>query len=1186
MSEREVSVVDLEFRPYVTNSNPDCAVNRALSKLPKKQHSSLLKKFDTWIASNPDLIQTRVLQSVPSPAALISLYLANPSRYRPFIARIHVPSTTHPTLSVFIQTSDLLGPPCQLTGPSVILQTLFWHISRLHLSSKDVKRGENDCFKHSHDYDLDNEHNNEGDTRGEEEDESGHKHKRNKEINNESSDGGSAGNNSESNRVQSHVEQNLKCNSKPDGQANDYGIQNSKKLKTKETESTYSAPCGFVNCDASCCPLPIDKRQDFQLNTVYKRQTVSSRSREMSLLVDKDNLPSNSALLSLPQELIFRIAFMLTAPDLDALSESNPAVAEFLLHVVPGLQLHLFPHQVHALRRMTNMEKLRLRSETIPLVYSIAIPHIPGSQLAVDLVDGSVLWVDGLPCVGPPTGGLFCDEPGLGKTITAIALILKTLGQALVPPLGKNLETLDGTSVQFFQEITVDRYHSYGESNVQVQDRKTRLLPETNRSRTPTRRIRRTEFLGIGRSSSVPCVDEISKIFLSHATLVVVPTVLVTHWLLQISKHVERNKLRVLHVRSKSAFPNSAVELATQYDIVIVSFDVVRVIHDDLRGGIPVLMQVYFVRLIVDEGHSLSSANITNFASVCQRLRARSRWIMTGTPTPSSTRSDIDHLYSLLHFIREESYGLDRRAWEAAIRIPYFQFRKESLERLGSVLSRVMIRGDKSTLPARCSVHNVILDFSTPSAISYNGVVRMVRRNLITSDWYCDRHEESLLNKKNYNSAAETFKNLKLACCAGGSMSVEFTSEDVVESLDMLYEKYRELAGIKKENRFKDPTFHEAVLESSTDNDDEVGRQKSDVKRSKELYEKLVTRGKPFSLFPRSYRIEGVGKQYERAIYSGRLHTIAESFLNNGCCCELCDQHTVLPMVTPCGHLLCDECVVKDKMKCVARGCGTAYKLDKDGVPEDLIELQPSATSEEWAKDWSNVESEKIKYLMDRITGLPLNEDWEPGNVQPTLTKPKVIVHSEYHDHLKLVALRLKTSQLRDAYVEMSRNTQEMEYGVRRRRASDVAERSVERFRDDNNINILLMNSRHGAVGLDLSFVQYVFLLEPVWDASVELQIISRAHRIGCKRDIFVERLVMRNSVEEGMLHSSVVRPGVAEEREEVDHRRTSTILRNLKLVKSKDALDRISSKRRHRSQSGDERSVAEPQQQVRRVYK
>uniref|UniRef100_A0A804N7H0 Helicase C-terminal domain-containing protein n=2 Tax=Zea mays TaxID=4577 RepID=A0A804N7H0_MAIZE len=56
------------------------------------------------------------------------------------------------------------------------------------------------------------------------------------------------------------------------------------------------------------------------------------------------------------------------------------------------------------------------------------------------------------------------------------------------------------------------------------------------------------------------------------------------------------------------------------------------------------------------------------------------------------------------------------------------------------------------------------------------------------------------------------------------------------------------------------------------------------------------------------------------------------------------------------------------------------------------------------------------------------------------------------------------------------------------------------------------------ALGLDLSFVTRVFLMEPIWDRSMEEQVISRAHRMGATRPIHVETLAMRGTIEEQML--------------------------------------------------------------------
>lgn len=923
--------------------------------------------------------------------------------------------------------------------------------------------------------------------------------------------------------------------------------------------------CGFAGCDQACCPQEDNQRWNYHLNRVYHSlsMTVSRRTKftkqsdqfmEPTQQSNNNNV-SRSNFLSLPEELLFRIASTLSAPDLAALSDSNSLLTDLLFHVVPGLNLRLYPHQVSAIRQMIAMESSHACKDPVPLLHSVTHPNFKEFRILIDLADGSVMWRKGLPRISSPNGGLFCDEPGLGKTISVIALILKTLGKRPSIPSGcskKEIEHCDYTEpVQYYQEQFVGRFQSYGEQHTSFPDRKVRLLPDATRTFSSSRRVKRTDFLGIGQSSSVPSVDDQAVIYISRATLIIVPYVLISHWQHQLTKHVTAGVLRTLFVRSKSEISCDAIKLANNYDTIVISFQAIRDICAELRTSACALLRVHFLRVVIDEGHQLTSANVSNFTSVCHRVRAENRWVMTGTPTPSSPRSDVDHLYSLLSFIREEAYGLDLKAWKVGIRTPYSQFKKEGLERLKALLRRVMIRADKSILKSRCNVRNVFLEFSAPSADSYNSVVRIVRRNLITSDWFSESHKESLLNQANFISAKEAIKNLRLACCAGGTASVKFDNNCVGDTLEIMYEKYRQTANICENNRFLDPTNDVHALE--TPNKEGISRI---ARRNKDLLEELISSGKPFSKIcqHRNTKNPCLAKN---VIYSGLLHDIANAFLTGKSFCELCRGETALPMVTPCGHLLCDDCILKDKYRCVAENCGKPYKMDKNEIPENLIELQPSASSNTWKKGWEEMESAKIKYLIDRILNLPNNEEWEPQNVMANVKKPKVIVHSEYGDHLKMVALKLKSSQLCDAYVEMTQNIKDITEGIKGRRASEIAEESVQRFRTDEKVNILLMNSKHGAVGLDLSFVQYVFFLEPVWDSSLELQVISRAHRIGCNHDITVERLIMKNSVEEFMLRDSTLTSlhqqssGVAEERAEYDRRRISRILHNLKIVRS-----------------------------------
>jgi Helicase conserved C-terminal domain len=68
---------------------------------------------------------------------------------------------------------------------------------------------------------------------------------------------------------------------------------------------------------------------------------------------------------------------------------------------------------------------------------------------------------------------------------------------------------------------------------------------------------------------------------------------------------------------------------------------------------------------------------------------------------------------------------------------------------------------------------------------------------------------------------------------------------------------------------------------------------------------------------------------------------------------------------------------------------------------------------------------------------------------------------------------------------------------------------SLHTFERSADFNTLLMDDT-GALGLDLSFVEHVFLMEPLADQALEQQIVSRAHRMGATRPVHVECLVMK----------------------------------------------------------------------------
>ena len=73
----------------------------------------------------------------------------------------------------------------------------------------------------------------------------------------------------------------------------------------------------------------------------------------------------------------------------------------------------------------------------------------------------------------------------------------------------------------------------------------------------------------------------------------------------------------------------------------------------------------------------------------------------------------------------------------------------------------------------------------------------------------------------------------------------------------------------------------------------------------------------------------------------------------------------------------------------------------------------------------------------------------------------------------------------------------------------------IQRFREDRSRHVLLISYGAGGVGLNLQFVNYVFLFDRWWNPAVEDQAINRAHRIGVDGPVTVTRFLMLDTIEE-----------------------------------------------------------------------
>eukprot|EP00257_Ricinus_communis_P013398 XP_015570821.1 F-box protein At3g54460 [Ricinus communis] len=565
------------------------------------------------------------------------------------------------------------------------------------------------------------------------------------------------------------------------------------------------------------------------------------------------------------------------------------------------------------------------------------------------------------------------------------------------------------------------------------------------------------------------------RLYLSRATLIVVPANLVDHWKTQIQKHIKPDQLRVC-IWTDYKKP-SAHSLAWDYDVVITTFN--RLSAEWGSSKKSPLMQVHWLRVMLDEGHTLgSSLNLTNKLQMAISLTASNRWLLTGTPTPNTPNSQLSHLQPMLKFLHEEVYGQNQKSWEAGILRPFEAKMEEGRSRLLQLLHRCLIsarKRDLKTIPP-CIKKVTLLNFTEEHAKSYNELVVTVRRNILMADWNDPSHVESLLNPKQWKFRSASIRNVRLSCCVAGHIKVTDAGEDIQETMDDLAEK----------------------------------------------------------------GLDPISEEYALIKY----------YLQYGGNCLRCQEWCRLPVVTPCRHLLCLDCVGLDSEKCTLPGCGYLYEMQtpdsltrpenpnpKWPVPKDLIELQPSYKQDDWDPDWQSTSSSKVSYLVQRMKVL-LEANSESGhydkeadakNIKEHLypsqigesnallqdcsrqssesykkAPEKVLIFSQFLEHIHVIEQQLTFAGIKFA-------------GLYSPMHSSNKMKSLATFQHDATCLALLMDGS-AALGLDLSFVTHVFLMEPIWDRSMEEQVISRAHRMGATRPVQVETLAMRGTIEEQML--------------------------------------------------------------------
>ncbi|KAL1793081.1 hypothetical protein ACET3X_008063 [Alternaria dauci] len=241
--------------------------------------------------------------------------------------------------------------------------------------------------------------------------------------------------------------------------------------------------------------------------------------------------------------------------------------------------------------------------------------------------------------------------------------------------------------------------------------------------------------------------------------------------------------------------------------------------------------------------------------------------------------------------------------------------------------------------------------------------------------------------------------------------------------------------------------------------------------------------------------------------------------------CIICREDIEIGVLTACGHKYCKDCinqwwqVHRSCPTCKQKLSGSAFK-DITFKPSEIRAKEettapgsPTQASTPGSSSSTSIYSDIPDSTMKEIKMIDLEGSYgtkidmiarhliwirnnDPG--------AKSIIFSQFGDFLEVLREALNKWKIS---------------------ASSITDKDgIRKFKTDASIECLLLDAKTDSSGLTLVNATYVFLCEPLINPAIELQAISRVHRIGQQRPTTVFMYLISDTVEEAIYDISVAR--------------------------------------------------------------
>ncbi|KAI0929045.1 hypothetical protein AcW2_004861 [Taiwanofungus camphoratus] len=852
----------------------------------------------------------------------------------------------------------------------------------------------------------------------------------------------------------------------------------------------------------------------------------------------------------------------------------------YLEQEIPGLRSTLYRYQRRTVATMLSRE---LQSSTIPDPLYVAVSGIDGSIFYLQPASMEVLCE--CPKFMQVRGGILCEELGTGKTVMMLALILATLGQLPEPEESildprPVMTPLSFRHFPFAACVTARKQISHGSgvkqkhradahripSLVEILLHYCRVQPnglylqqyqelleqrclwdslvlnvpfyyhyemETQQSRSS----RRQRNLG-------PKV-----MYLSSATLVVVPKNLFHQWKNEIMKHCH-DTLRCLEVDRGTTLP-SVTALASEYDI-------------------------RWKRLVIDEGH-VAGTMATNLTPFSKLLSVERKWIVTGTPTTNllglsfgqgtelqypekvqetwvedfnedvirkwtqDDREDLNKLQIMvIHFLGVPQFAMDSKRFDFQVIQPLLNSTGPcygAIQILTQVMHMIMIRHqiedvEQDVLLPLLQQEIVLLDLDFYALKTYNVMQATIAINAVDSE---RTDQDYLFHPRNVAALLQLVNNISQAMFWHIDDEKLFRVEEMAKSA----EKFLQTAQSRQVPSQDLILMQQSIIHIKSAASDGLWQalqaHANIFHRVYNMPSSIYQAWAPFSdhalqvgpAFLNSERLQSIRslirkqpltsqnhiiawgrdvndeERHRQTLHHSQLHMKKRSKRDNSFSVNYKKQSVMnqSQSMEKLKEMQQEYIAVQKRLEALFKDDNTGHDGEDDInisgtvsgnsthalVSSSLLHLSPLANVH-----IGNSTSSKLDYILAEV-------------IQYSSTE-KFLIFSESALTLAYIAEGLDLIQTK--YLQF---TTEIKPKMR--------ELLVTIFETSDLYRVLLMELKHGARGLNLVTASRVIFCEPVWKADVETQAIKRVHRIGQTRPVTVKTLAIRSTFEEVMVN-------------------------------------------------------------------